>query len=530
MATTLAIINTRVSTTEQLENNSLNRQLESVEKAAKKLGAVIPSDGRWSGSVSSKAGKNVSRKDLQEMLDYCKRHRSVKYAIFDEYDRYMRSLQEGMYFEVAFEQLGVKVWFASESDSFNGNDAMAKFMRAMSAFRAEGSNEERQRKSVHGHEQALREGRYTFPSKPGYKKSDKPGIKIPHEVTFTPLQRAFKDVASGIASPKEALQRLNASEFSKVHSKWSMDKFRQFATDPFYVGTLTVNRQVKGYNRRGAHTPMITSDEHASLVKIMTGNYKPRGAKKQYNPEFPMNKLMRCEDCGNSVIFTGAHGHNGRYRKTKNGLTLRKTINHYWKYRCRGCGKSYHRDEVHDGISKKLAQVQYTGAQKSEFIEALETVWQQKQQDKLQDIAALEKELAQLQDTKSKLVVEFATTEPSLKEDLKLEIENIKQKIVDTEIEITNLSELDKDLVQFVDFGMNYSDELANDWWDLDYEDRLWCQKLILPGGITFNSQKKVGTPEISLIYRLAANKKSHDVAQNAHLVEMPGTAPGSEK
>src|ERR1035437_4853895 len=157
-----AIVNGRVSTPEQLLNNSLSRQQEAVEIAAVKLGAVIPDDGRWAGSVSSKAGTNVKRKDLLQMVEYCKKHKDVKYAIFDEYDRYVRSVNEGPYFEVVFQQLGVKVWYASETDQFNGDDAMAKFQRSMSAYRAEGSNEERQRKSIHGHEKAIREGRHTF--------------------------------------------------------------------------------------------------------------------------------------------------------------------------------------------------------------------------------------------------------------------------------------------------------------------------------------------------------------------------------
>src|SRR5262245_60783249 len=139
---TLAIANCRVSSVEQLLNNSLSRQQVSVYAAADKLDAEIVQV--WSGSVSSKAGTNVNRKDLEEMLAMCKKNKKIKYAIFDEYDRYMRSVNEGPYFEVLFQMAGVKVWYASESDTFNGDDAMAKFMRTMSAFKAEGSNEERQ--------------------------------------------------------------------------------------------------------------------------------------------------------------------------------------------------------------------------------------------------------------------------------------------------------------------------------------------------------------------------------------------------
>jgi len=59
----------------------------------------------------------------------------------------------------------VRLWI----NAFNGDDAMAKFMRTMSAYKAEGSNEERQKKSVQGTKKAIREGRYTFPPKQIYK-------------------------------------------------------------------------------------------------------------------------------------------------------------------------------------------------------------------------------------------------------------------------------------------------------------------------------------------------------------------------
>ena len=92
--TVLAIASCRVSSIEQLESNSLNRQKEAVLKAAEHLGATIPEDGWWSGSVSSKRGNNVNRKDLQEMLARCKKDPRIKYLIVDEPDRFMRSIDE----------------------------------------------------------------------------------------------------------------------------------------------------------------------------------------------------------------------------------------------------------------------------------------------------------------------------------------------------------------------------------------------------------------------------------------------------
>lgn len=220
MGKILAIANCRVSTPEQKLNGSLGRQEKSVYKAAAHLGAEIVHV--WSGDVSSKAGTNVKRKDLSAMLEMCKKNKSIRYAIFDEYDRFMRSVNEGPYFEVLFQQAGVKVWYASESDTFNGDDAMAKFMRTMSAYKAEGSNEERQRKSINGQTTALKEGRYTFHPKPGYMKGKAAGIHEIHRVQGRELQKILKRMCAGFVNPTNALIELNKSAFTKnmLRTRW----------------------------------------------------------------------------------------------------------------------------------------------------------------------------------------------------------------------------------------------------------------------------------------------------------------------
>lgn len=98
----LAIANCRVSSFEQLQNNSLSRQQTSVEDAADKLDAEIIRT--WKGNVSSKKGLNVDRKDLEQMLDLCKKDKRIKYVIIDELDRFMRSILEIGYFLVLFKK------------------------------------------------------------------------------------------------------------------------------------------------------------------------------------------------------------------------------------------------------------------------------------------------------------------------------------------------------------------------------------------------------------------------------------------
>ena len=87
-----AIALCRVSTPEQRLSNSLNRQEQSVLKAAQDLEVDVVKT--WSGDASSKVGKNVNRKDLKEVYAFCKANKGVHYCIVDEVDRFMRSTAE----------------------------------------------------------------------------------------------------------------------------------------------------------------------------------------------------------------------------------------------------------------------------------------------------------------------------------------------------------------------------------------------------------------------------------------------------
>ncbi len=72
-----AIALCRMSTSRQrIEGHSLEHQEESVNKAADYLGVKIVK--RWSLDTSSKAGKNFKRKDLKEIIVFCRYNSNIK--------------------------------------------------------------------------------------------------------------------------------------------------------------------------------------------------------------------------------------------------------------------------------------------------------------------------------------------------------------------------------------------------------------------------------------------------------------------
>jgi hypothetical protein len=280
------------------------------------------------------------------MLDYCTQHKNVKYAIFDEYDRYMRSVNEGPYFEVLFQLKGVKVWYASESDTFNGDDAMAKLMRALSAFKAEGSNEERQRKSISGQEKAIREGRYPFHPKPGYMKGVKAGRMLPHPTEFEPFKKALKDIAYRRRSPSEALVELNESSFTESRALMKIDKFKKYIVDEIYAGIIDVNKQVKARNEHALHEPMITPKEHKMIVEVMDNiPALHHGVRANYNEFFNLNTIISCPcDMTVGCKFVGFTSNNGHGRI-------------YNSYRGRICNKTISRDEANEALTDYLDSI-----------------------------------------------------------------------------------------------------------------------------------------------------------------------------
>jgi len=506
-----AIALCRVSTAEQRLSNSLTRQELSVQNAADELNVGI--EKVWSGDVSSKAGNNIRRKDLMEMLTYVRQHKSVKYLIIDEVDRFMRSLDEMFYWKVVLKDLGVSLWFASNPE-LNDDSAQAKLLLSLDGYKAEGSNEERQRKSIQGHKAAIREGRYTFPPLPGYMKGNKPGIHVLNPLYSDIWQSALKDVASRLYTPSSALKRLNSYIVPLGKPALKIDKFNHFIANPFYCGTIVVGGQVNERCEKGLHPTLITRAEHESILEVLALRPNRQIRKLQYNPEFPLNKIIE-HDCDDHSPFTGSFQGNGQGKR-------------YPKYRCRRCGKQYHRSEVHGELNNVLSSIHYDGNQRKEFISALTTVWKEKQQYNIRHIKTLQKRLNSLKTTKSSLIREHALSVGIQKEEIAEEITNLRDEISLISDELTTYKDIYHDLVEFIKFSLEYTNRLKDDWWDLGQEDRLKCQQLLFPDGIRFQSNKKVGTGQISPLYRLASNKKDLRESRKSLMVELEGIAPSS--
>ncbi len=513
MSKELSIASCRVSSSEQLENNSLSRQQENVLRASEELNAPIIK--YWSGSVSSKRGTNIDRPDIKQMIEFCKKDRRIKYLIVDEPDRFMRSVDEGIYFEVVFSQLGVKVWYASDP-ILNGNNLSAKLLKFSKYFSAEGSNDERIFKSISGQTTALKSGRYPFVPKPGYMKGRRSGVPEVHPVRGPALRDVLVRMAEHIVSPTQALIELNKSSYTQERAPLKMDKFRKIATDGFYAGIVEIDQQVKVRNESGIHDPLITMDQHKELVNIFDSKKKNQsGPRKNGNPEYPLNTITQHDTCLNlkhKGKFVGFNNDNG---KNKNRI--------YKKYRCRSCNLYIHRDELHSKVTQLFADNQITNKGIRTLSEALETVWEKKEAQAIQDANRIRHQVSSLRnDINAQALAAIDPSNQSIKPEILANIDKMKADVAEYEEQLEILSQkADSDKQRFLEFAFDFAIHMEESFFTLTPDDTKKCKQILFPAGFYIDAEKNVYTPEISPLIRLAANEKDAEASDFTRMVQM---------
>lgn len=495
----LAIANFRVSSDEQLKNGSISRQETAIRKAANDLGVEIVRV--WSGSVSSKKWNNINRKDLLEMIEECKKNRRIKYILFDEVDRFMRSMLEIGHYIVEFKKLQVEVKFASQPD-ISTESAHGTLMLMLEAFKAEGSNEERQRKSVNGLTEAIRNGKWPFQPKTGYQKGRIDGVPEIDPARGVLLREAMISIVEHRATPSEALAQLNKTDFIKGRPKYKMDKFRKVCTDPFYAGILEMDKQVKYRNENGLHEPLITKDQHKKLVEIFSNKKKCQsGPRKNGNPDFPLSNIVHCEKCQGK-----------RYNRYV-GVPITNGVNKervYYKYRCRECNHSLDRDALHLEVSNHIARYEMSDQDRNSLTKSLCKVWgERRSSEKIEkmkisnNISSLKKKIDNLVD--NAMSPGYAT----IREEIIHKIERLKEECSELELkyetyDATNLEEKER----FLEFALKFANDISKNFMNLPKARLLQCKQMLFPAGFWIDENKNVYTPEVSLIYSVMIIQK----------------------
>lgn len=491
-----AIALCRVSTVKQgIEGSSLEAQEQRVYDAASIFNAEIVRF--WSITRSSRKGKNYQRKDLVEMLAVAKADKKIKYIIVDEPDRFMRDLQTYYYWKTKFEEeAGTKLVYAKKPHLANDDSMVSTMEEMIDVFRGEASNIERITKTTANMQARVASGYYPSNPKTGYQRTETAGLHAPKEPEWSILRSGFLQVLEGIPI-KDVVAGINAAGYKEKSGRLlDTHRFKIMLNDPFYAGIIQMSNWT--VNPHGLHKAMITPEQHEQLKNIVKGIvYKPH---KQYNPEFPLSKIMTCKECleegAKNPKIVGYVNHNGKG-------------NYYKRYKCRVCRQNYMlRDELHGELGDILAGLRLAEAKVKDFLSGLRHVWEQEQATSFNSAAALKNRLTTLENDKKDFVLKQARGQ--LADDrADIAINAIDEEIAEAKNQIAAISTIEQDFVQFVEFSLNTIENFREKFWQLDQEHQVMCKQLLFPDGFSVSRSRKVYTPTISEFYLCINAEKS---------------------
>lgn len=516
MTKTKAIALCRVSTVQQkIHGNSLQAQETRVYECANYLSTEIIKI--WSLDTSSRKGKNRNRPDLMEMLEFIKKHKSVKYVIVDEADRFMRSIDEAYYWKTTFSMYGATLAYANMPEITHEENPMAVMREMMAFFQAEASNHERITKTTDKMKARIQAGYYPGMVHQGYKKSDVKGIHVPREPQWSLLQSAMRKILYEAYNLDDALEWLKNQGYTlQGGGPLDMWKLKRILLQPYYAGVIKMS-DWDVECKSGLHKPMITYDEHERLAAIAGGRGKKFTTKK-YNPDFRVSNIVECAECledGNKTAkLVGYRGHNNKPLRTRR---------FYDRYRCRGCGQNILKSKLHDGIDEVFDKTELALDSDGMFLASLKQAWKSEVANIYETIARQRQKISLLTSEKDGLVRTLATS-PDLAEDIRSAIQTIKQQIDTCQSELEVLTHVEDDFDDFVDFALEYANNIKEHWWDIeDAHDRIRFKQLVYLDGLRVSRAGKVLTPTLSPIYRYKTAKKTPESVISASKIATGG-------
>ncbi|MDQ5963145.1 MAG: site-specific recombinase [Patescibacteria group bacterium] len=519
-----AIALRRISDRKQDDGHSLIAQKESTERTAEQLGLLLVKT--WDEIRSSKRGKNFKRRDMEQMLKFCKQNRDVKYLLIDFVNRLMREVEILIYYKVLFNQMGVELYFCDPTQQhLNGGDQYSKLMLLLEAYKAETDNDSRAETTIARMKARYNAGYYISHPHQGYMKSDIAGLHVKDPERFGLLQKSGYLIIYEQYTPEQAVRWLSDHGYrTRGGKKMDVNHYIELIQDRYFCGIIDIKKEgplsdIK--NVKGLHEPMFSVHEHEKLVAIITKR-NPR-IRQKHNPEYPVANLIRHLECKHEELHSKFSGF-AKDRGIRNGKKRPKCPT----YRCRTCRREFSRQRLHDGIETHMNSLEFL-PDSATFKRALIKVWRNQRGSVIQRISILEANKARIETDIIKTAADYAKEpEGAAKNALRLLLEDYEAKLENIKNDITTTQNVDMESEDFVKFAMNFTEELKEKWWSISFDERQGGEQILFNGEFYVDNSAKVHTPKLSTIYTLGTNKNDPNGVDFNKMVELVGTAPTS--
>lgn len=496
------IIYCRVSSTEQVENTSLESQERNCREYAKRENIEIITPPFIEKGESA---KTANRTEFMKAISFCgNKKNKVTHFIVYKLDRFARNQNDHVVTQTTLRRYGVALRSVTEPID---ETPIGRVMEGVISVFAEFDNNVRTERSKGGMYENLKKGIWQWQAPLGYYRPSI-GSNIAPEATTAPfIAMIFEEYAKGSYTYLSLAEYMNERGFrTKQGKKIRMQLIEKILKNSLYCGKI----KTWGLDIKGDFEPIVDEDLFMQCQKGYRKTYTKMN-RSVSNPNFTLRRACICTECQTSL--------------TGSTPTSRGVGYSYYHHHKQDCPKARFipKETFEQLFVEYLNDLTPNNKYEKIFKAIVMDIWQTNYKKLDENNAKVRAEIEKLEQERQKVFDLHRTGKYSDEEFLEQkEITNNKmyakrQLLQDNHIEEFNMEEA-------LNYCFSFVRETAKTWIRFkktNYNHAMRFQKQIFPEKITFDG-KKFGNTKLSLVYKMneenGANKSQLVTPQRIEL------------
>ena len=497
------IIYCRVSSTEQVENTSLESQERNCREYAKREGIEVISDPFIEKGESA---KTANRTEFIKAINFCSNKKNkVTHFIVYKLDRFARNQNDHVVTQSTLRRYGVALRSVTEPID---ETPIGRVMEGVISVFAEFDNNVRTERSKGGMMENLKKGIWQWQAPLGYYRPVIGSNIVPEPVTARFVRMIFEEYAKGSYTYLSLAEYVNARGFITRNGKGiCMQMVEKILKNPLYMGRI----KTWGLDIKGDFEPIVDEDLFMQCQKGYRKTYTKIN-RSSLNPNFTLRRVCICPECHTSLTGSTPTSRGAKY-----------SYYHHHKQNC-SKAKFIPKETFEQLFVEYLNNLTPNNKYEKIFKAIVMDIWHNNYKKLNENNTRVRIELEKLEQERLKIFElhranKYSDDEFLEQKDLINKKVYQKQKLLeDNHIEEFNMEEA-------LDHCFHFVKETSKNWIRFKNTNYLFAvrfQKQIFPEKITFNGEK-FGNTKLSLVYKI--NEQSG--ANKSKVVTLPGIEPG---
>ena len=491
---TEAVIYKRVSTTEQVDNMSLDEQ-EKVCRTfcahpdrALKVVRVFADEGE--------SAKTADRTQLKELLEYCRANRkTVGHVVVYKIDRFARSVQDHSALQLLLKKMGIILWSATEPI---GETTTGKLMEHVLASFAQFDNDVRSERCSAGMIARTLEGGWVVNAPLGYvnvkDELKRPTLAYSDEGTVKAIRKFFDMFSTGKYLQNDAAKVAAECKLTTTTGNpLSRNGAIGLLNNVVYAGKIK-NKMSGNEVIDGLHPAIINYDQWKAVQDILAGRRRSYAKPARFRPFFPLKRYLRCGNCGHKLTGSAPRGGSGvshpAYHCTK--CTIRRD----------GVRVSIPKVKAHEDFAAQLDKLVPSEWAMEVFKAIVLKRWDKDFRDVQEQRKQIDEELAKLEKRRNTLFDMMGDGKIKNEKSFNEQISRLEVKQEELEFERDEKKTVEVDKRKIINEAVYFLAHAGTIWRTATAENKVLFQKLVYEGGITLYPDQTFGTSQPSEIYK----------------------------